>query len=357
MKHNCGVSNTDLIERVYSQEKDEYRSEFQRDRDRIVHSNAFRRLEYKTQVFVNSLGDNYRTRLTHSIEVAQLARTVARATHLNEDLIETLSLAHDMGHPAFGHAGERVLNQLLKDEGGFDHNKQSLKIVTELEIRYPTYEGLNLTQAVLLGLQKHDEKPNGLYHTFEAHIMDICDEIAYNNHDLDDGLDSGFLNLDILNEVEIWKQTFSQIKNKFKDANEKVLIRYTISQIIHTMIMNLIENVFRNIQENNLKSLADVLHCSTKFHFFTKDLSKQIIELKEFLFANLYRHPEVIKMNARAEEIVERIFNFIYKNIDVLPKEYQNRIETYGKKITIADFISGMTDRYANQWNKNILGL
>jgi len=355
------VSNSDLTERTYPQTGHKYRTEFQRDRDRIVHSKAFRRLEYKTQVFVNHMGDSYRTRMTHSIEVSQIARTVARVLRLNEDLTETLALAHDLGHPPFGHAGERALHKLMKDHGGFDHNDQTLRVVQLLEVRYPEFEGLNLTRATILGLQKHNNLPEGQSHTLESQIVDICDEIAYNNHDLDDGIEGGYLNLEELDTLEIWKTARSQTDH-INNLPKKIMIRETIRKIIDRMVSDLIETTANNIKVNTIGSLNDVLNFSnkntgTKLVSFSPELQQQIYHLKRFLFQKLYRHPEVAAMNMRAEEIIKRLFNFFTESSDPLPEEFRLRSESGEElRLIVADFIAGMTDRYALIWNKKILG-
>jgi len=360
------LSHHNLTKRKYEQERHPYRTDFQRDRDRIVHSKAFRRLEYKTQVFVNHLGDNYRTRLTHSIEVSQIARTVARSLHLNEDLTETLALAHDLGHPPFGHAGERALHQLMKQHGGFDHNKQTLRIVTLLEQRYPDFEGLNLTEGTIIGLQKHSENPGEKGHTMESQVVDICDEVAYNNHDLDDGIDSGYLSLGQLDTIEIWNESWQKVKTQYPDIPNKIAIRYTIRSLIDIMVSDLIQNIDGNVKKYSLKSLDDVLSFhknhpkdhKSKLVSFSENIDKQVKQLKIFLFENLYRHPDVVAMNVRAEGVVKRLFVFFTENPLSLPEEFQQRLEqgTDVHRCT-ADFIAGMTDRYALYWNKKVLGV
>lgn len=356
------VANNRLSEREHEEPGHEYRSAFQRDRDRIVHSKAFRRLEYKTQVFVNHLGDNFRTRLTHSIEVSQIARTVSRSLNLNEDLTETLALAHDLGHPPFGHAGERGLHRLMKNHGGFDHNEQSLRIVTRLERRYPLFDGLNLTQATRLGLQKHTP-PQGSSHFLECQVVDLCDEIAYNNHDLDDGLDSGYLNLEDLSSISLWKRLWEQVNAEFSEIDQTVAIRHTIRGLINLMVSDLIENVKENLRRHNIETFEDVLaygegeESPTPLVSFSEPLRSEVIQLKKYLFRNLYRHAEVVTMNARAEEIVSRLFGFFTGNIEIMPQEYFNRDDQDDHYRIVADFIAGMTDRYALHWNRKILGV
>lgn len=353
--------------REYPEESHPLRNEFQRDRDRVVHSKYFRRLEYKTQVFVNHLGDNFRTRLTHSIEVAQIARTVARVLGLNEDLTETVALAHDMGHPPFGHAGERALHEKMKGHGGFDHNEQTLRIVTTLEERYPNFSGLNLTRGTVASLQKHSSLPKdaaGIVshgHCFEAIIVDICDEIAYNNHDIDDGLESGYLTLQQLSEVKLWIENFTAVGLRFPGIKQKIQIRATIREIINQMVSNLIETSRQNIDAAGLTSFSDVLTHNANLETkplvaFSSEMDERVKELKKFLFRNLYRHADVVRMNERANQIISRIFDFVVSEPKMLPSDYFERIEAMGVERVVADFVAGMTDRYALHWNSEILG-
>ncbi|HNL08977.1 MAG TPA: deoxyguanosinetriphosphate triphosphohydrolase [Turneriella sp.] len=355
--------------RQYPEEPHALRNPFQRDRDRVVHSRSFRRLEYKTQVFVNHLGDNYRTRLTHTIEVAQIARTVARTLGLNEDLTETVALAHDMGHPPFGHAGERALHEKMKQYGGFDHNEQTLRIVTVLEERYPEFPGLNLTRGTLRSLQKHSSNPQDTAaatieqqgHCLEALIVDTCDEIAYNNHDIDDGLESGHLNLQMLENVELWRWHFSAVRQKYPALREKIAIRATIREMINTMVSDLITQSAENIRHSGIPNFRELLHHTGKAQHaeliaFSESMAVQVIELKKFLFRNLYRHADVVRMNERANDIISRIFDFVVREPRMLPADFYERIESMGTERVVADFIAGMTDRYALQWNNDILG-
>lgn len=353
--------------RAYPEERHALRNPFQRDRDRVVHSQYFRRLEYKTQVFVNHLGDNYRTRLTHTIEVAQIARTVARSLGLNEDLTETVALAHDMGHPPFGHAGERALHEKMRTFGGFDHNEQTLRIVTLLEERYPEFPGLNLTHGTLRSLQKHKRHPviadqvHEGGHCLEAFIVDICDEIAYNNHDIDDGLESGHLSLQMLDSVALWHRHFSAVKRQYSGLREKIAIRATVRNMINAMVSDLIEESARNIQQSQIATLQELLHYTSnpqnkELIAFSSEMREQMAELKKFLFRNLYRHAEVVRMNERAGDVLSRIFDFIVREPRMLPVDFYERIDTMGVERVVSDFIAGMTDRYALQWNADILG-
>lgn len=388
------VGKNDFTKREYPEVSHPYRDDFQRDRDRIVHSKAFRRLEYKTQVFVNHLGDSYRTRLTHSIEVSQIARTVARTLNLNEDLTETLALAHDLGHPPFGHAGERALHRIMRDFGGFDHNEQTLRLVCKLEERYPDFNGLNLTSATLNGLQKH-KMEKGKSNTLESQLVDLCDEIAYHNHDLDDGIDGGYLSPENLLELTIWSKAWSHAKKNCEEAaslvkddltgkerRKKIQVRFAIRWLIDYMVSDLISQTLENIKKFKIASLDDVVRHDEyelgKIVAFSDEVAKEVHHLKRFLFIHLYRHPEVVSMNKRAEEIIKRLFAFFSANPDALPTEFQERAgnpedsddddsgsgrRTMGQadgeslERTVGDFISGMTDRYALFWNKKILGI
>ncbi len=349
------VSKGVFTEREYPIEPHPFRNDFQRDRDRIVHSRAFRRLEYKTQVFVNHLGDNYRTRLTHSIEVAQLSRTVARTLRLNEDLCETIALAHDLGHPPFGHAGEQALHQLMQDHGGFDHNEQTLRVVTLLEERYPQHPGLNLMRITLLGLRKHGALPNGLSHSLEAQIVDYCDEIAYNNHDVDDGIAAGYLSLEQLNTLELWQQHWGDVIAHFPNASEVVKIRTVIRNLTNLMVTDLIENLRNNLQKFSITSIDEVLnfgkhHPTAALVGYSEKLKQPVVTLKKFLTKNLYNHPQVKKMNDDAQQVITNIFSKLLQKPSLLPPEYAARIDQEGLHRVIADFIAGMTDRYAWRW-------
>lgn len=345
--------------RKHKEQFTDNRLEFERDRDRIIHSAAFRRLEYKTQVFVNHEGDYYRTRLTHSIEVSQLSRSIARRLKLNEDLAETLALAHDLGHTPFGHSGERILNELMKDFGGFEHNLQSFRVVDELEERYPDFKGLNLTWETREGILKHSsffDKPltqqyknflPGIVPTLEAQIINITDEIAYNNHDIDDGLESELIKFDDLKKVRLWKHFLKKIENQYSGLSEKLKKYLIIKNIISCLIIDLADNSKKNIMENSIKSLEDVRNTNKILILFSKETGESNKELKDFLFENLYRHPKVAKMAAEAEDCIRFLFNSYLENPSLLPKKHQEKIRTKSKERIITDYIAGMTDRYA----------
>ena len=345
-----------------------FRTPYQRDRDRIIHSSAFRRLEYKTQVFVYHEGDHYRTRLTHSIEVAQISRTIARALGLNEDLSEAISLAHDLGHPPFGHSGEKILNDLMKDHGGFEHNAQSLRIVEELERRYPGFNGLNLTWEVREGIVKHnsehdrpslsetsEEYDNTLSPCLEAQIVDVADEIAYNNHDIDDGLSSEMLEPTQLQEVELWRENFEEVKKRVKASDFKVRKSQTVIRIINAQVTDLVDTVLKTIEEEGIASIDEVRKRGRPIARFSPGMEKKNRELKRFLGDNLYNHHRVIRMADKAERIISELFRAYRRKTTLLPPHTHSMIDTADmeKHRVICDYIAGMTDRFAlNEYKK-----
>lgn len=334
------------------------RTAYARDRDRIIHCAAFRRLEYKTQVFVNHEGDYYRTRLTHSLEVAQIARGIARLLLLNEDLVEALSLAHDLGHTPFGHTGEEVLNRLMQGHGGFEHNRQSLRIVELLEQRYPDFDGLNLTWETREGIIKHSthsscacmeaqeycpEVPPPL----EAQIIDLADEIAYNNHDIDDGLKAGYITLDELQTVPLWKETFAEIVQKYPGFDQTRHVYQTISSLIGKLIADVVKTTLVNIACREIKTEKDVRQQADRVVSFSVGIREQNRILKSFLRERLYRHHKVERMRIKVERILSMIFESYMKTPSLLPAEYHRKFEIYGRERTICDLVAGMTDRYA----------
>lgn len=335
------------------------RPAYERDRDRIIHCAAFRRLEYKTQVFVNHEGDYYRTRLTHSLEVAQIGRGIARRLKLNEDLVETLALSHDLGHTPFGHTGEEVLNRLMKPYGGFEHNRQSLRIVETLEERYPSFNGLNLSWEAREGIIKHssdydlpdgsgfDEYCPGLRATLEAQIIDLADEIAYNNHDIDDGLKAGYLDPQALMGIDVWAETHSRVAAKYPSLPEDRQVPQTISHLIGFLILDLVEQTQANIDAAEINSLGDVRKHSDNLVRFSTATAGRNRELKTFLYKNLYRHYKVERMRIKAERFLTMLFENYLKNPTLLPTSYQDKYGLYGRERVICDYIAGMTDRYA----------
>lgn len=335
------------------------RAVFERDRDRIIHSAAFRRLEYKTQVFVNHEGDYYRTRLTHSLEVAQIARGVARRLKLNEDLAEALALAHDLGHTPFGHTGEDVLNELMDDFGGFEHNRQSLRIVDKLEERYPDFNGLNLCYETREGIIKHSsdyDHPGATGNeefypdqrtALEGQIIDLVDEIAYNNHDIDDGLESGYIDLQGLAKVPLWSRTWEVVAQKFPGIDNKRHIYQTISHLIGVLVEDLVETTRSNLERDRIGSLEDVRRQPDNLVSFSASMAQSNRELKTFLYENLYRHYKVERMRVKARRFLIMLFESYVENPTLMPDSYQRLFDEFGIERVVCDYIAGMTDRYA----------
>lgn len=350
--------------REHKEKECPFRSTFQRDRDRIIHSEAFRRLEYKTQVFVNHEGDYYRTRLTHTLEVAQISRGVARTLRLNEDLAEAIALAHDLGHTPFGHAGESTLNEMMSDEGGFEHNHQSFRVVTLLERRYPEFTGLNLSHEVLEGIVKHSgeyDRPDVQvfqtygHPTLEAQIINVVDEIAFMNHDLDDGLQSGMLAFEGLKEVPLWQETFDAVRRDFPDARPKIQKFQTIRRLIHLLVGDLQAETKRRIDEKCLLSLDDVRKNGENVVAFSDPMHAKTRELINYLYTNLYRHYRVIRMADKAQRILADLFTTYLNNPRILPPTLHAEIQKSGKaKRHICDYIAGMTDRFALSEHKKL---
>jgi len=345
--------------RQIQEDEHDFRTIFQRDRDRIVHSSAFRRLEYKTQVFVNHEGDYYRTRLTHSLEVAQIARTIARTLGLNETLAEAISLAHDLGHTPFGHSGQDIMAELMKNYGGFEHNKQSFRIVTLLEKPYAQFSGLNLSYEVLEGITKHSSEydmPDGSaflrdgFPSLEAQLANIADEIAYNNHDVDDGLKSELITLDDLKNVEIWQSFYKEVKDEYSNLTDKHIRRLTIKHMINLLVTDLIQYTDKRVEELKIKSLNDVRERGKDVVGFSPEVRKLNTELKRFLFDKLYRHFRVERMAEKAKNVVSKLFEAYTQNPDIIPPEFrQGFSEKESLERIVCDYIAGMTDRFALQ--------
>jgi dGTPase len=347
--------------RVYPEDEDPHRTAFQRDRDRILHTTAFRRLEYKTQVFVNYEGDYYRTRLTHTLEVTQIGRSFARTFGANEDLVEGICLSHDLGHSPFGHAGEQILNQLMADHGGFDHNRQTYRIVTELEERYPAWPGLNLTHELLEGIVKHESRYDkassegydpSTRGSLEAQIANIADELAYSAHDLDDGLRAGLLMPEQLDDLEIWQMVKHSIGwdgKRFDDMTRHRLIRRLVSLTIEDAE----EATNRRLVESGVQSLEALQRLPENVTCYSPRFSHMNEQLKVFLYEQLYRHYRVVRMSAKAQHYLRDLFETYVKDPALLPFEFQGWIERKGVHRTVADYIAGMTDRYALQeWQR-----
>ncbi len=350
-----GVRSRESKGRAYLDNEPDYRTAFQRDRDRILHTTAFRRLEYKTQVFINYEGDYFRTRLTHTLEVAQIGRTIARALGGNEDLVETICLAHDLGHSPFGHSGEVALNRLMKEHGGFDHNKQSLRIVTELEQRYPEFPGLNLTWEVREGMVKHEseydisdasEYTPDLRGNLETQIANVADELAYTTHDLDDGLRSGMITPHMLDGIALWeilKETYSWRGPILSEMERHRMIR----QLVGIEVTDLVHATDTRIKESGVQSALELQKLSHNVIGFSDDVRRRNRELKDFLYNKLYRHYRVVRMAVKAEKIITNLFNAYHEEPEMLPTHVQTHIENRGLERTICDHIAGMTDRFA----------
>jgi dGTPase len=365
MKASYAAHSEQSRGRLYAEPAVQYRTEFQRDRDRIIHSTAFRRLEYKTQVFVNHEGDLYRTRLTHSVEVAQIARSIARNLRLDEDLTEAIALAHDLGHTPFGHAGQDALNACMKAFGGFEHNLQSLRVVDLLEEKYAEFPGLNLTFEAREGVLKHCSLPNarqlgGVGERFiektqpslEAQLTNLADEIAYNNHDIDDGLRSGLITIEQLCELSLFAESHDEVMAKYPDLTGRRIVHEVLRRMINRMIVDLTVTTQQRIDASNIQTIDDVRQQPKPLVRYSEALDESRRELKRFLLKNLYQHYQVNRMTIKANKVVSDLFDAFFHTPNVLPHEYQEKISDQGgaditKARVIADYIAGMTDRYA----------
>jgi len=358
--------------RIYNEKENSIRSPYQRDRDRIIHSSSFRRLKHKTQVFVNTERDHYRTRLTHSMEVSQISRTLARFLGLNEDLCETLSLSHDLGHTPVGHAGEEVLNQCMRRHGGFNHNIQTLRIVTLLENKYYKFFGLNLTIETLDGLIKHNGPVKNLnlynailkknlfknkivFHTFpslEAQVASISDDIAYNNHDLEDGLRANLFTIEKFNSIPFVSKLINKHINNTKNYRREIIINQIVRELINVMVVDVINTTNRNLKKYNPQSIKDIYKQDHLIVDFSDKIKKVDMQIKDFLRHNMYNHKKVIINTNKGKRIIKVLFNYLSKN----PKKYINDelLKKELKERVVADFIAGMTDRYAINLHKKI---
>ena len=358
------LKSKDSKGRKYKEEIPKLRTEFQRDRERIIHSTAFRRLEYKTQVFVNHEGDMYRTRLTHTIEVAQISRAASRALMLNEDLTEAISLAHDLGHTPFGHAGQDILNKCMKDFGGFEHNIQSLRVIEKLENKYASFSGLNLCFETREGILKKcsktrakdlgevgrrfiDKKQSSL----EAQLTNVCDEIAYNNHDIQDGVKAKKIFIEQLETLPIFSNQMKIVLKKYPKLNGSKIINETVRLIINLLINDLISNSNENIINKEIINSDDVRNCDSLVIGFSDEIKMLNMELKKFLYSNLYKHPDVIKMTDQANLVIENLFSAYMNDMKLIPNDYIQynllKINSGFKERVICDYIAGMTDRFA----------
>jgi dGTPase len=340
--------------RKFSEESHAYRTEYQRDRARIIHSRAFRRLEYKTQVFLNGTGDHLRTRLTHSIEVASISRTIARALSLNEDLAEAIALAHDLGHSPFGHSGEEMLAECMRDHGGFEHNQQSLRVVELLENAYPKFPGLNLTFEVREGLQKHQAfydsaQPNEEKYccpSLEAQIANLADEITYYSHDLDDAVEFEIIDYAQLEESAVWQRSHAAVLQRYPDACEPELHQLIIRDIIDVQVQDVVATSAASIRDAGVNSPDEVRSQERPLIRYSEDLLEANRELRKFLYRNVYFHPRVADVNRRACEMLRAVFEAYVRNPASLGEAAAKRVESEGLYRTICDYIAGMTDRY-----------
>jgi len=341
--------------RKYPESEPDYRTCFQRDRDRVLHTTAFRRLEYKTQVFINYEGDYYRTRLTHTLEVTQIGRTIARALGACEDLVEVICMAHDMGHPPFGHSGESTLNDLMRDYGGFNHNHHSYRIVTEIEKRYPGFPGLNLSWEVLEGMVKHEteyDKTDVLEYNpelrghLEAQITNVADELAYTSHDLDDGLRSGIITPDMLKGIDLWEMASEKYHTDSCGLDE--LSRHLIiRELTGLQVTSMINTSSEQIKTSGVKTARELQSLPINVISFDDEMKQRNRILKDFLFKNMYRQYRVVRMHKKAERILSELFNAYVTEPSMLPFQFQELIEDKGKERTICDYLAGMTDRFA----------
>ena len=362
---SCAVTEASSRGRAHDEDAPAYRNAFQRDRDRIIHSAAFRRLEYKTQVFVNHEGDMFRTRLTHSIEVAQISRTIARALGLNEDLVEAIALAHDLGHTPFGHAGQDALNACMREHGGFEHNLQSLRVVDLLEERYASFPGLNLTWETREGILKHCSRANarrlgalgerflnGGQPSLEAQVANLADEIAYNNHDVDDGLRARLLDVETLTTAAFFREQYEAVRARWPALTGRRVVHETIRAMINRQATDLLETTRAAIDAARPGSVDDVRRHRTALIRFSAPMLEQHQELKRLLRRRLYRHYRVFRMSMKAQRIVRDLFGVFFDTPSALPHDVQRRIEAGGggdseRARRVADYIAGMTDRFA----------
>jgi dGTPase len=350
-----GMCSADSRGRQHPEHEHPLRTRYQRDRDRVIHCSSFRRLEYKTQVFVIHEGDNYRTRLTHTLEASQIGRSVALALGLNEELTECLTLAHDLGHTPFGHSGERTLNEMMRDHGGFEHNRQTLRILETLEERYPDFPGLNLTWEVREGVAKHQPERDGdvpeAYApgeppTIEAQIVDLVDEIAYNNHDIDDGLTSRMFTVEQIRAVTLFREAHDgALARGVRDP--RLVQHLVVREIINRCCQDLLETTLARIQEAGVESVDGVRRVGRRLTNYSEEMRLRVRELKEFLFANMYRHYRVVRMGDKAARILRDLFTAYTDEPAQLPPRYHERVAQDGAPRVVCDYIAGMTDRFA----------
>ena len=361
------VKSSESQGRKFKESEHEDRGCFQRDKDRITYSTAFRRLQYKTQVFVNYEGDHYRTRLTHTLEVTQIARAIARNLGLNEDLVEAIALAHDIGHTPFGHAGEYALNEIMKNYGGFEHNRHALRIVDYYEEKYPDFKGLNLTWEVREGIIKHSstyDRPknkdfsSNTWPSLEGQVVNLADEIAYNNHDLDDGISSGLISLESLDTIELWKRVKKNIAKKYPQAEKRTIRSLIIKNMINIYVKDLTAETKRNIKKYKIDSVDKARTSNKKVVSFSPEFDKQKKQVSKFLYNNLYMHPYVIRMSDKCTRFLRELFKTYLDKPQLMPKIHLQYIEDKSTKKhkyeVICDYIAGMTDRFALEEYKKL---
>lgn len=372
----------ETLGRVYDEPMSSHRTAFQRDHDRIIHSSAFRRLEYKTQVFVYHEGDHYRTRLTHTLEVSQIARTLARALMVNEDLAESVALAHDMGHTPFAHLGEVHLSALMEPYGDFEHNDQSLRVLTTLERKYPSWNGLNLTWETLEGVIKHNGPLTGepqiaarelqekmdmrfsTYASLEAQVAALSDDIAYNNHDFEDGIRAGLFRIEDLEEVPILGRVIGMIREKYIDLDPRYIIQETKREMIGAMVEDVLMQTKANLERLNPESPEDVRMCGEQIVSFSPEMLGNVQKIRDFLFERMYKHYTINRIGLKVERIVCDLFQAFHKNYQLFPTNWQRRVEECGaqgnapkRARIVADYIAGMTDRYAIREHERLFDL
>ncbi|MDP7035794.1 MAG: deoxyguanosinetriphosphate triphosphohydrolase [Planctomycetota bacterium] len=352
------TASADSRGRVYPEQEHPYRSVFQRDRDRIIHSTAFRRLEYKTQVFVNHEGDHYRTRLTHTIEVTQITRSISRALRANEDLAEVLALAHDLGHTPFGHSGEEALTDLMSDHGGFEHNEQALRVVDLLECPHPERPGLNLTHEVRESLVKHtsphDHPDCGDFDPdvaplFEAQICSIADSIAYDNHDIDDGIDAGLIQEIDLREIPIWNDAVQSVHQRRPGISGRMLVKCAVRHLINLQVTDLIQNTLGKLEELGIQTFEDFRSKGHDLVDFSPELKSRKTELEGFLMERVYKHYRVVRMERRAKRFLRQLFEEFVRDPRILPPKFQQWAQEQGLERAVCDYLAGMTDRFAQE--------
>ena len=360
--------------RLYKENEDSFSSRlpYERDRDRIIHSNSFRKLKHKTQVFIESDSDYYRTRLTHSLEVAQIARSLCRAMNLNEDLGEVVSLAHDLGHPPFGHNGEKALNICMESYGGFNHNDQTLRVITKIEKRHPNFDGLNLTWESLEGIVKHNgvilsnipfhiNKYNNAHNLelnlnphLESQVAAIADDVAYNNHDVEDAIRAGLIDLESLKELDYFDNVIKKLYIKFPKIENNLLTYQMLRTSISQMINDIIQHSTKIINQFNIKSIHDIKVHKNFLILMSEKMRNECLEIRSYLYKNVYLHPKLLKKRSNSEKIIFKLFEHFNKNFDKLPSDWLSKSETEVKQRIICDYISGMTDRYASKLYKSI---